>query len=86
MLNKIKKSIIDSAEQDLSTNKATLVLAICMPLLVLQDSPSDLFTEVLWWAALIILVTTVLYTILLGYLKFTKKLKEVRNEEILDRR
>ena len=74
MLNKIKKSIIKTAEQDLAQNKAILVIAIFMPLLVLQDSPSDLFTEVLWWAALILLVTTVLYTILLGYLKFTKKM------------
>ena len=76
MLNKIKKSIIKTAEQDLAQNKATLVFAICIPLLVLQDSPSNLFTEVLWWAALILLVTTVLYTILLGYLKFTKKLRK----------
>ena len=74
MLNKIKKSIIKTAEQDLAQNKTILVIAICIPLLVLQDSPSDLFTEVLWWVALILLVTTVLYTILLGYLKFTKKM------------
>lgn len=74
MLNKIKKSIIDSAEQDLATNKTTLVITICMPLWVLQDSPTDIVAEVIWWAALIILVTTILYIIFAIYLKFTKKI------------
>lgn len=75
MLNKIKKSIIKNAEQDLAQNKTILVIAICILLSVLQDSPSDLFSEILWWATLIILVPAVLYTILLGYLKFTKKMR-----------
>ena len=74
MLNKIKKSILNSVEQDLATNKTTLVIAICMPLLVLQDSPTDIVTEVIWWAALIILVTTILYIIFAIYIKFTKKI------------
>ena len=72
MLNKIKKSIIDSAEQDLATNKTILVITICMPLLVLQDSPTDTVTKVIWWLALIILVTTILYIVFAIYLKFTK--------------
>jgi hypothetical protein len=74
MLNKIKKSILNSVEQDLTTNKTILVIAICMPLLVLQDSPTDIVTEVIWWAALIILVTTILYIIFAIYIKFTKKI------------
>lgn len=74
MLNKIKKSILNSVEQDLATNKTTLVIAMCMPLLVLQDSPTDTVTEVIWWAALIILVTTILYIIFAIYIKFTKKI------------
>ena len=74
MLNKIKKSILNSVEQDLATNKTTLVIAICMPLLVLQDSPTDMVTEVIWWAALIILVTTILYIIFAICIKFTKKI------------
>ena len=74
MLNKIKKSILNSVEQDLATNKTTLVIAICMPLLVLQDSPTDIVTEVIWWVALIILVTTILYIIFAIYIKFTKKI------------
>ena len=74
MLNKIKKSILNSVEQDLATNKTTLAIAICMPLLVLQDSPTDIVTEVIWWVALIILVTTILYIIFAIYIKFTKKI------------
>ena len=74
MLNKIKKSILNSVEQDLTTNKTILVIAICMPLLVLQDSPTDIVTEVIWWVALIILVTTILYIIFAIYIKFTKKI------------
>ena len=74
MLNKIKKSILNSVEQDLATNKTTLVITICIPLLVLQDSPADIVAEVIWWAALIILVTTILYIIFAIYLKFTKKI------------
>lgn len=69
ILNKIKKSV----EQDFAQNKATLVLALCMPLLVLQYSPTDLFDEVLWWLSLVILSTTILYIIFAVYLKFTKK-------------
>ena len=74
MLNKIKKSILNSVEQDLATNKTTLVIALCMPLLVLQDSLTDIVTEVIWCAALIILVTTILYIIFAIYIKFTKKI------------
>ena len=73
MLNKFKRTLKNSAKQDFASNKATLFLAIFFPVLVLQSSPNDMFTFVLWWSAIIILFITILYVIYGIYVKFFNK-------------
>ena len=73
MLKKFQQSVKNSIQQDLATNKSSLILAICIPILILQTSPDEIIELVFWWAALVLLMLTIIYLIYGIYLKYWRK-------------
>ena len=73
MLKKFQQSVKNSIQQDLATNKSSLILAICIPILILQTSPDEIIEWVFWWAALVLLMLTIIYLIYGIYLKYWRK-------------
>ena len=73
MLKKFQQSVKNSIQQDLATNKSSLILAICIPILILQTSPDEIIEWVFWWAALALLMLTIIYLVYGIYLKYWRK-------------
>jgi hypothetical protein len=73
MLKKFQQSVKNSIQQDLATNKSSLILAICIPILILQTSPDEIIEWVFWWAALVLLMLTIIYLVYGIYLKYWRK-------------
>ena len=73
MLKKFQQSVKNSIQQDFATNKFSLILAICMPISILQTSPDEIIEWVFWWTALVLLMLTITYLIYGTYFKYWKK-------------
>ena len=73
MLKKFQQSVKNSIQQDLATNKSSLILAICIPILILQTSPDEIIEWVFWWAAFVLLMLAIIYLIYGIYLKYWRK-------------
>ena len=48
MLKKFQQSVKNSIQKDFATNKSSLFLAICMPILILQTSLDEIIEWVFW--------------------------------------
>ena len=73
MLKKFQQSVKNSIQKDFATNKSSLFLAICMPILILQTSPDEIIEWVFWWTALALFMLTIIYLMYGTYLKYWKK-------------
>jgi len=73
MLKKFQQSVKNSIQQDFATNKFSLIFAICIPISILLTSPDDTIEWVFWWAALVLLMLSIIYLIYGTYLKYWRK-------------